>query len=364
MLLAKRNRKSSSLGFTLVELLVVIAIIGILIGMLLPAVQQVRESARRTVCMNNMRQLALGCHNFESTHGHFPTAGAQSTAVYDTGEENGPENGFENLGWAFQLLPFIEQENVANMRSANGLDNIEPDGSASSNMPAIFELEIPSYNCPSRDNRIKTDGVLITAMGDYAGFIGNWNEPGWDGLAFENFLGPRDNEERLTWTGIISKAGQNQQSNGGTIVHRFARIGFGAITDGSSNTFLLMEKAVAQEFYSYQDNLNDFWEGVGYYQPGDWGNSRMIGLTTADDGSAGGSNMEVPLLSDGEGRPPWMFQQDGHVQSFGFGSAHPGVVNACLGDGSVSSVTNNANLALLNYLGKRADGTTSSIDSL
>ena len=67
--------KSSKKGFTLVELLVVIAIIGILIGMLLPAVQQVREAARRTECMNNLRQVALASLNFESAHMHMPTAG-------------------------------------------------------------------------------------------------------------------------------------------------------------------------------------------------------------------------------------------------------------------------------------------------
>ena len=100
-----KNRR----GFTLVELLVVIAIIGILIGMLLPAVQQVREAARRTECTNNLRQLGLAAINFESAHMHFPTAGDCSDSYHDDRQFTMPLPfiDFENAGWMFQILPFI-----------------------------------------------------------------------------------------------------------------------------------------------------------------------------------------------------------------------------------------------------------------
>ena len=348
-----RIRKADKRGFTLVELLVVIAIIGILIGMLLPAVQQVREAARRTQCLNNLKQLALGSLNFESSNMNFPTAGGQTTAIYNTAEEFGARNGFENLGWAYQILPFIEQQALFTKRTQDGYKNGDP---------IFFEVKLPSLNCPSRGERtrILSDGVLL-AMGDYAGLIGNWNEPGWEGPEFSEGANPSAGEAEFVWTGIISKAGHFNWN--GPKLTKFPRIGFGAISDGSSNTILFMEKAVAADAYSFPQGGNDFWEGWGQFQPGDWANSRMIAPETADDGSAGRGEQEVGIFADNEGRPGWMYDASGYAMGFGFGSAHPGTMTACFGDGSVTSIDQSIALPVLNYLGKRADGTvTSSAD--
>src|SRR5688572_4922124 len=107
---------SASKGFTLVELLVVIAIIGVLVALLLPAIQAARESARRTTCVNQLKQMSLAMQNHVSAHGVFPTGGSRynpDIANYVTGGTanpgvpNGPAK--QGLGWSYQILPYLEQ---------------------------------------------------------------------------------------------------------------------------------------------------------------------------------------------------------------------------------------------------------------
>jgi len=318
----KINRNNS--GFTLVELLVVIAIIGILIGMLLPAVQAVREAARRTQCLNNQKQIALACLNFESANMHFPTAGAQTQSWWATGEIFGQQWGYENLGWAYQILPFIEQNALHDKRAVDGYEG---------GNPLLVESTVSAFNCPSRPDRqsIKSNGVVY-ALGDYAGVVGNWNQPGWVDITFNHDRPSLPGEAANFWTGIIAKGGHTDMSAGPT-PQKFPRVTFGNISDGSSNTIMFMEKAVAADFYSFED-LGDFWEN------------------------------EVGIFADNQGRPSWMFNSNGRVQSFGFGSAHPGTVTACFGDGSVASVSSNISLQVGNYLGKRADASPVGIDDI
>lgn len=119
-------KSSKTRGFTLVELLVVIAIIGILIGMLLPAVQQVREAARRTECLNGLRQMALGTLNYESANMRFPTTGPQGQAVSLISNFNNPE--IPVLDYYFEILPFIEQNNLAALPQTSTINGIEFQG--------------------------------------------------------------------------------------------------------------------------------------------------------------------------------------------------------------------------------------------
>src|SRR5260370_41800563 len=100
-------------SFSLIELLVVIAIIGVLIALLLPAVQKVREAANRISCGNNCKQIGLAIHNFHDTWGRFPTSGGEWNQQVSYGADGSPlGTGLQVSSWEFQILPFIEQDNL------------------------------------------------------------------------------------------------------------------------------------------------------------------------------------------------------------------------------------------------------------
>ena len=108
-------------AFTLVELLVVIAIIGILVALLLPAIQAVRESARRTQCMNNLRQIGVACLNFESAYKNFPTAGGAVEQFIDPNEQVKASYGYEGASWMYQILPYLEEQSLYDLREATAV---------------------------------------------------------------------------------------------------------------------------------------------------------------------------------------------------------------------------------------------------
>lgn len=334
-------------GFTLVELLVVIAIIGILIGMLLPAVQQVREAARRSQCLNQLRQLGLGSLNFESAKMAFPSAGGAVEQFLN--EQFRAERGYENSSWMYQILPFVEQQNVYDQRSSVGLN-------------AISELQVPFFNCPSRDGRFADLGADLFRLGDYAGVMASHNSADWNGFAWTE-QDPIDDEEAAVWTGILVKGGQYNAASGK--VFKFSKIDHGSIVDGSSNTILLAEKACPVDAYSIDGTAWDWWELRGYYTGADWPVMREFGALAVNGvtGESGtGDPFEVPVLGDSEARPGIYFRNAaGRTFERGFGSSHPGTFSAVMGDGSTHSIANNADLRILDQMGKRDDGSVASL---
>ncbi len=344
-------------GFTLVELLVVIAIIGILIGMLLPAVQQVREAARRTQCMNNVRQLALAALNFESAHMHFPTAGDCSDSYHDPNQYFRPAYDFENAGWMFQVLPFIEQANLEKRRRPDGWWN----GS-----PAMVENPVPAFNCPSRGQRIATFGLYQVHLGDYAGVMGPYADQNGDvpnyGLTFSNNSDPNPFENQTVWTGIIAKGGHG--NTGSDNPTKYPKIGFAQVTDGSSNTFMFVEKAVNAQNYSFSRSIQwqDWWD-TGYFHGADFTTLRFFSIGSS---SAWFGPEDIAPLADNAQRPDsWIDSfSDNRTRELGFGSPHPGTMTAVYGDGSTHSVSTDTNLIPLIQVGHRSDGSVVDMSEL
>lgn len=328
---------NSRRAFTLVELLVVIAIIGILIGMLLPAVQQVREAARRATCMNNIRQLALATHNYESAHGVLPPGllGDEIQGVTKGFNPSVTNRDMANfIGTNVFCFPFMEQNNVHDIfGTANGAQpnyNIKwgdtdhwvwQDYNGSTGQLVGGGFDIPALKCPSDGNHNAAEWIASQLWGRNNGItITVWSPPEIFGKC--NYISSGG------YTGGSLVPGQylNYEAFVGTY-HNRSENSFGQITDGSSNVFAFVEVS---------SNKRSWWDA----------NVRFSHHWTV-----GGMALAWGPWNN-KGFAPWNYS----------GSQHAGnLMIVALCDGSGHTVRNNIDRTLWNNLSARKDGNTAGI---
>ena len=315
-------------GFTLIELLVVIAIIGVLIALLLPAVQQAREAARRAQCKNNLKQLGLALNNYAEAQSVFPPSSCLPPGVF-----------FESWSAQSRLLPYLDQANLQNLINWSQGWNTQP---------TVPSTRVAVFLCPSEVNsRSNVSGGVTFYPTNYGVNAGSW---------------------------FVFNPLANQGGDG--TFHANCRITFKDVIDGASNTLAMAEVKAFQPRLADSGNpnalgaappanpaavagLSGIFELTGHTE---WveGESSETGFTTTFTPNTvipyanSGSNYDIDFTSmrEGEGSNPTSMTYAAITSR----SYHVGVVHILLVDGSVRPVSNSINLGIWRSLGTRNGG--------
>lgn len=322
------GRRGPRFAFTLVELLVVIAIIGVLVALLLPAVQMARESARRMQCQNHLKQFGLAFQNHHDQLKHLPTGGWGWSWVGD------PDLGFgvdQPGGWVFNILPFCEGKTIYEIAAGKAGQPKRADLTKMVNTPIKF------FNCPSRrpakvyaipianDVFFNFEPVATGAKVDYSANAGDQPPPNDDqnGNGGKPPAPPPAIPQTFRFTGIV---------------YQRSTVRMAEITDGTTNTLMVGEKHVSVQNYltgtDEADNENIY---VGF------DNDTTRGMNNRRTGAVGDIRF-----------PPRVDSRTPHLRVFG--SAHPAGFNAVMCDGSVRNISYNIHEDIYMRLGHRGDG--------
>lgn len=336
-------------GFTLVELLVVIAIIGILVALLLPAVQAAREAARRAHCKNNLKQMGLAALNVESVHGHYPTGGWGWQWAGD------PEGGLGDRqpgGWYYNVLAFTERQDVRDLGSDGNYSQVT--AAQQEGIKQAIETHVELFMCPSRrgngfypylhgsgyKNAVRPEFV---GRNDYAACGGSlfpssiWGGPSLNGdmmpdpwanpKAFTEFSLPYDIPKL-----VGGRGGSTQSFGANGVTTALSEIKITEITDGTTKTIYVGEKHIPSGHYdtSTSDGNDQGWN-MGY----DIDINRWTQLPPQPDSQNATDNWEQWTL---------------------FGSAHPVGCQFVFCDGSVHTISYDVDKTIFSRLGNRDDG--------
>jgi len=328
-------------GFTLVELLVVIAIIGILVALLLPAIQAAREAARRSQCKNNLKQLALGALNHHDTNKFLPSGGWGWFWVGD------PDRGFGKSqpgGWIYNILPYIEEGALHDKGKDGDPKTATRDQRTGARDVVVSPITI--INCPTRrppqayrmtTNEGGTSGLLNAITPDVAGRSDYAMNSGYAYVEFGK--GPDSYAAADTYPWESEKPNVKAALNG--VSFERSEIGIKRITDGTSKTYLIGEKWISYRNYETGEDPgdNETW-CTGFNND----NHRKTGRIS------GTSIVEERPISDGE-------NVTGLADLYGrFGSAHPGGWQVAMCDGSTHWISFDNDWQLHRDLGNREDG--------
>ncbi|MBN1395255.1 MAG: DUF1559 domain-containing protein [Pirellulales bacterium] len=352
-------------GFTLVELLVVITIIGILIALLLPAVQAAREAARQLQCKNNLKELALACLNHEQNIGHLPAGG---WGYAWTGDADRGTDWRQPGGWIYNILPYIEQQPLYDMGA--GLP------AADKNEAHLQRMAMPLsvLYCPTRrgvlifpwDNEHIVARSVVNAgaptnvvRSDYAGNGGSFytsanapvNPPGWQSAPPNSGAGPASVTEVENPPGQMTQGARTTFANIGKYADGVFYVGsmtkLADISDGASHTYMIGEKHINPGCYEAGCDYGDNEDALA-------GDNADIARWSGRDGLSAAGKPIYPY-------PP-VFDLDeplGYISSDyyrAFGSAHANGFHIAFCDGSVNLIPFSIDLAVHAQLSNRKDG--------